>query len=155
MDDEIDDMAAYSALLSRGGKIIERKYVSVKHSGEYMRWMAETLARSFDKKRRPPYRLLMELIPVLMEASELADRSEDGESACDALLCGFGLKPEKGKGRRPVASFYEIINMMEPLIKNDLTIREAAKITAETFKIGESTTRRYWSTYEKLNSDNE
>ena len=171
----------YEPLLYRGGKIIKRKNVSLGDSGRYMRWIAETLTDSFDRKRRPSYRLLMELIPVLMEAAEKAEladglqqNKEGSEEATQAfekakgeafnsLLSGFGLIPPKGgatgsnenksgRGRRPAASFWEVIKHMDEL-KNGgvsrLSTRKAAKQAAEAFGIGESTARRYWARYEE------
>ncbi len=112
MDNETGRL--YEPLLHRGGKIIERKNVSLSDSGRYMRWIAETLADSFDRKRRPPYQLLMELIPVLMEAAEKAELADElhrlrennvdstrafekaKDEALNSLLSGFGLITQKG-----------------------------------------------------------
>ena len=145
MDNETGRL--YEPLLHRGGKIIERKNVSLGDSGRYMRWIAETLVDSFDRKRRPPYRLLMELIPVLMDAAEKAEHADDlqqlkesneeatrvfekaKDEALNSLLSGFGLITQKGgttgsaenksgRGRRLAASFWEVIKFMDEL-KND------------------------------------
>lgn len=175
----------YEPLLYRGGKIVERKNVSLGDSGRYMRWIAETLADSFDRKRRPPYRLLMELIPVLMDAAEKAEHADDlqqlkesreeatrafekaREEALNSLLSGFGLITQKGgstgneenkngRGRRLAASFWEVIKFMDELKSGGgESTRKAAKQAAEAFGIGESTARRYWAQYEGLQAQHE
>jgi len=142
MDDE--SARLYEPFLSRGGKLVERSDVSLGDSGRYMRWIAETLADSFDRRRRPPLRLLIELIPVLTDAAEKAEKAgelqqyrESNEEAAQAyekarnaalnsLLSGFGLIPEEGgttgntenkggRGRRAAASFWEVIKFMDEL----------------------------------------
>lgn len=169
MNEDIEVEAVYSGLLTKNQKIIGRKNVSVKHAGEYMRWIASTLSKSFDAKRRVPYRLLCKLVPMLLEAAELAEKAQDDnkyhQDACNVLLCGFGLRPEvsgslsttknqnkKGKGRRPAALDIEIVNRMDELISNKKvsSIREAARVVAKAFKIGESTARRYYKDQEDI-----